>query len=244
MLLCAPPCPVYVGPFFRSSLARVDRPLGFFPPWPNTVPCPLTPLLAPEAGLGPAQISASRRAISLAAIRVVSAPRGVKVPAFLMVRMLEEGMDRNLVKAPKGLGETKRVGKREGVMNVQQQTREMIWEIFPPRPSDNRKSWFSYVAGKLHWNRRRVVSLFRQEATANVYEWEELKTLREGALLRRERLNDLAIGIATVRADTRGTVVGSHPASRASAEVGSRGADSAGGSGSGFQEDWSPSAPV
>jgi hypothetical protein len=109
---------------------------------------------------------------------------------------MEEVMIEKLVKMPEGLGKS----PKEPVMTIKEQMRGMLWEAFPVRPEDNRKSWFTWVSRSLGWKRRRVVAMFRCEARiVTIQEWNQLKEFQQRTLARRETLNDLAIRTEDLR---------------------------------------------
>ena len=73
------------------------------------------------------------------------------------------------------------------VMSSSSDVPQMMWAAFPPRMTDNRKSWLSSVARTLGWNQRRVKALFYCEArVVTADEWRELNA-RLDAAKKRER---------------------------------------------------------
>jgi hypothetical protein len=90
---------------------------------------------------------------------------------------------------------------KEKRMSEVAEMRQMIWDLFPPRIHDTKRSYFEYAARKLNWKARRVRAYFHDEVRSpTAHEWRELVEtkilLQRSAQERRERLNDLAITIA------------------------------------------------
>lgn len=75
-------------------------------------------------------------------------------------------------------------------METSAEIRTAMWSAFPPRPSDNRKSWLASVARSLGWNQRRVKALFYCEArVVTADEWRTINA-RLDAAKKRERERD------------------------------------------------------
>lgn len=75
-------------------------------------------------------------------------------------------------------------------METSAEIRTAMWEAFPPRPADNRKSWLASVARSLGWNQRRVKALFYCEArVVTADEWRTINA-RLDAAKKRERERD------------------------------------------------------
>ena len=72
--------------------------------------------------------------------------------------------------------------------------RHALWEAFPPRLTDNRKSWLAGVARSLGWNQRRVKALFYCEArVVTADEWRTLNARLDAAKKREKHADELRL---------------------------------------------------
>ena len=65
---------------------------------------------------------------------------------------------------------------KRSAMDAKAEMRTLMWEAFPPRMHDNRKSWFTRIGQALAWNPRRVRAIWHGEA--RVITAEELLTVQ------------------------------------------------------------------
>lgn len=109
---------------------------------------------------------------------------------------------------------TKRSSQRSksAEMSTSSEVPNLMWSAFPPRVTDNRKSWLAGVARSLGWNQRRVKALFYCEArVVTADEWRTLNERLDAAKNREKRADEL-------RATYRGLGAGVPVAARADDE--------------------------
>lgn len=88
------------------------------------------------------------------------------------------------------------------VMSSSSDVPQMMWTAFPPRMTDNRKSWLSSVARALGWNQRRVKALFYCEArVVTADEWRTLNDRLDAAKKREKQADELRAHYRSLGAD-------------------------------------------